>query len=142
MAVDRLRWGIYAFLYRWNCETFPGSEAFLVHMSRTFNSQADWLANRVLDLQCAEISGMNLCVPFNPGSRILIFSDGASRGNPGLFSAAAVVQILTPNNQLVVLAWRSISLGVSTSVHAEFESAILAQRLFVELCQAISWVSH
>ena len=100
---------------------------------------ADWLANRILDLGIPEIRGMQPNIVLTPGCRVLITSDGACRGNPGLASAAAIIQLMSPCNKLRVAAWCTISLGVSTSVHAEFESAILGQRLFVDMCRVAAW---
>ena len=38
------------------------------------------------------------------------------------------------NSMLQTVAFEGLYLGITTSVHAEFESALIAQRLFISVC--------
>ena len=102
---------------------------FIHHVQRNFNSSADNLANCALDRGAVVEGKMFLRIPAN--SIFVLSSDGASRGNPGPSSAAATISVVQGHHTLLV-AWRGICIGVRTSVEAEFEAAVLAQRLFVD----------
>ena len=66
----------------------------------------------------------------------MVSSDGASRGNPGIASAAACVCLMAENGVLHVVAWKAIALGIRSSVVAEFEAAVLGQSLLVAFVNA------
>ncbi|MES2014375.1 MAG: ribonuclease HI family protein [Patescibacteria group bacterium] len=61
-------------------------------------------------------------------SKIVIFTDGGSRGNPGPSGAGAVVKDLTGENAASISAF----LGLRTNNWAEYEALILALRAAVD----------
>jgi ribonuclease HI len=135
--VQRLRWNIYMLEHHWKCRKLVDAESLLVHRNRSWNSLADGLANKILDERqpCMMYSnpGASLC----SRCRIVAFCDGASRGNPGEASAAAIVLAIPPRGDPFVVLWKAFRLGIATSVRAEFEGACLCLDL-ISHCVATS----
>jgi ribonuclease HI len=124
----------------------------LRHTRRECNVAADFVANFVLDREeDVHVSGsLPIDVKFN--LNLVLWSDGASRGNPGKASAAAVLCVVhsesdlsvsavhdafftnNPNANLKcsIVAVKGVFLGVATSVQAEAEAACLGRRLLVD----------
>lgn len=59
-------------------------------------------------------------LPKDPGTRLIVYSDGAARGNPGPAGIGAVVR--TPSGRLVAQVGEGI--GVATNNVAEYRAAI------------------
>jgi len=131
--VSRLRWNMHILHHHWKIVPALQDGRFFVHVARSYNASADHIANAVLDFGRDRIHLVDLDFCFNSNDVVVISSDGASRGNPGPSSAAGLVQVYR-NNALQTVAFEGAFLGVSTSVHAEYESALIAQRLFTRLC--------
>lgn len=89
------------------------------------------MANDVLDKGRGDLCLVPCEV--RPDEVLLLCTDGASRGNPGESSAAAVLLLLR-DNEFVKLGHWGVLLGRSTNVHAEFESACVGMRLFLLWC--------
>ena len=127
---------------------------FFQHLPRAANCAADFLANKALneDIDIKELRTDDICSatwPITSGLKIICWSDGASRGNPGLASAAAVIGVMQPvvlDAPLPVqtlfmheingifyacrlVACAAVRLGITTCNIAEFEAACLARRL-------------
>ena len=64
-------------------------------------------------------------LPKDPGLRLIVYSDGAARGNPGPAGIGAVVR--TPSGRLVAKVGRGI--GVTTNNVAEYRAAIEGLKL-------------
>ena len=131
--LHRIRWQLHVFRCVWNLQPALPGDRYFVHVKRAFNSDADSPANRVLDLGVPRLHAMNLDFKLQTNEVIFVASDGASRGNPGRASAAANLQVLR-HGALVTIAYDAVRLHDTTSVHAEFEAALLGQRLFPNHC--------
>jgi ribonuclease HI len=123
--VQRLRWNMYMLQHHWRCVKLVDAENILVHRNRSWNSLADGLANKVLDARVPCMMYRNPHVALYSGCRIVAFCDGASRGNPGPASAAAIVLSIPPRGDPLIVVWKALYLGIATSVRAEFEGACL-----------------
>ena len=135
--------------------------SFMKQVGREFNGAADFLANKVLDenrdidIMIEGVGAMtwNIEVPLH----MVVWSDGASRGNPGPGSCAACLGIMRPCEDLhrieigsaplfflcidgkdyfcQTVACKGVRLGITTSNNSEFEAACLARRLIVDWLQ-------
>ena len=130
--VHYLRWGFHVFQQVWKFSPPVGYAHCIVHKRRHLNSYADWLANRALDTNSV-LSGFRRLLLYS-GDCVVLSTDGACRGNPGLSSAAACLQLFREGELIGALAWCACPLGESTNVHAEFESACLGVRLVASWC--------
>ncbi len=63
---------------------------------------------------------------------VVVSSDGASRGNPGLGSASACVTLVFEDSSMVVAVGACFLGADVTNIDAEFESACLARRLLIK----------
>jgi hypothetical protein len=131
-VVRKMRWHFYAFEYRWRCESFCSDAPFILHIPRELNKSADMLCNLLLDEKLVVSEHIEV-VQLPLGVPVALYSDGASRGNPGPAACAAIVQVFLEDSWRTV-AFSAVSLGISSSVCAEFEGACLAQELFVRFC--------
>ena len=103
-----------------------------MHRERSYNKAADLLANIVLDsgknieeIDTRDFSGID-----RSSFCVAIFSDGASRGNPGPSAISACIVVYCGSQEFVV-AVSARGIGRATSVHAEWEAACLGRRLLV-----------
>jgi ribonuclease HI len=111
--------------------------------------------NRDIDIMIEGVGAMtwNIEVPLH----MVVWSDGASRGNPGPGSCAACLGIMRPCEDLhrieigsaplfflcidgkdyfcQTVACKGVRLGITTSNNSEFEAACLARRLIVDWLQ-------
>ncbi len=124
------------------------------HCARTSNAAADALANFALDsktdvYQCPRVcEALGLVLRAN-GANLVLYSDGASRGNPGPASAGAILCLVgddiddritcqysflhAPNTvKCVVIACIAKQLGSVTNSVAEYESACIGRRLLID----------
>jgi ribonuclease HI len=131
--VQRLRWNMYMLEHHWRCRKLREAENILVHRSRSYNTLADGLANKVLDECVPCLMYRNPSAYLYSGCRVVAFCDGASRGNPGQASAAAIVLAIPPRGDPQIVVWKALSLGIATSVRAEFEGACLCLDLLSEI---------
>jgi ribonuclease HI len=134
--VQRLRWNMYMLEHHWRCRKLSEAENILVHRSRSYNTLADDLANKVLDERVPCLMYRNPSADLYSGCRVVAFCDGASRGNPGLASAAAIVLAIPPRGDPQIMVWKALTLGIATSVRAEFEGACLCLDLLSEVVAA------
>ncbi len=137
------------------------------HCARTSNAAADALANFALDLktdiyQCPRVcEELGLRLRTN-GANLVLYSDGASRGNPGPASAGAILCLVgddidnrvmcqcsflhAPNTvKCVVIACIAKQLGSVTNSVAEYESACIGRRLLIDWLSVndfIVWISR
>jgi ribonuclease HI len=130
-----LRWGLYAFEYQWKFRALQSQKEILQHKPRSVNSLADGFCNLVLDQGVPKVELILAEVPVQPHTCIVLSFDGASRGNPGPSSCAALVQLYS-GGQMTLAAYRACALGVTTNTVAEFEAASLAQGLLTDWCLA------
>ena len=98
------------------------------HRPRAQNKLADAIANEVLNNGRGDLSLMPFDVHAN--DVLLICTDGASSGNLGDSSCAALL-LLMRTDQFVKLGHSGVLIGRSANVHAEFESACIGIRLFL-----------
>ena len=130
---------------------------YFSHCRREFNTAADFIANKVLD----ENRDFHVLAPCAGPFNLVLWSDGASRGNPGPASAAAILCIVQSQtaslsdssapvigNSLLngelsvfrVVACTGRRLGVATNTVAEWEAACLARRLLFEWLRFVQYV--
>ena len=130
---ERLRWGLYTLQHRLKFIPLGPNVHLMRHIYRDKNRQADYLANAVLNLGVHELSW---CTDTHRGCECMfvLYSDGASRNNPGLASAAAVLCAVTASGAEFMVAYRAVALGIASNVAAEFEAAIIAQDLLLGYC--------
>ena len=155
--VESLRWSSHIFdnILRVLPYSILGeTELYFKHLPRAANCAADFLANKALneDIDIQDMRVDAVCAtawPITSALKIVCWSDGASRGNPGPAAAAAVVGVLQtmepgavmPAQTLFVhdingifyacrlVACAAVRLGITTCNIAEFEAACLARRL-------------
>jgi hypothetical protein len=102
------------------------------HRTRDHNVEADAVANLALDVgDHHEFRHETL----RPGERIMVTSDGASRGNPGPSSVACAVFLFRDGDFPKLLARVCRKTVDTTNVRAEFDSILLAMQV---LCDWIS----
>jgi ribonuclease HI len=132
--IKTLRWGSYALQFQWKYQPWVSCDLFAHHL-RPQNSLADSLCNYILDLNAFDGSKFVQSLEFSgypePGGMLAVTFDGASRGNPGLCAAAAVV-LRWMHGAWHVQAYSATVLGTGSSVFAEYEAACLAQKLLVQ----------
>lgn len=104
----------------------------MTHRPRTLNRAADPLANIVLDSgrDIEQIDMRNLSGCDRTSLSVFLFTDGASRGNPGPSAASACIVAYIGSEEFVV-AVCARGLGNATSVEAEWEAACLGRRLLL-----------
>jgi ribonuclease HI/exonuclease III len=130
--IKRARWLLYALEFGWKFEPYTCEEPLLVQRPRACNNLADSLCNFALDNEANVQHFWDL--GFDPRAcPVHVSFDGASRGNPGPSSVAAVVQVHCAGVWLVAAA-KCYCLGHGTSNEAEFEAAIAAMQLLIDWC--------
>ena len=102
------------------------------HRTREHNVEADTMANLALD--CGDHQEFRH-ETLQPGDRILVTSDGASRVNPGPSSVACAVFLFRAGGVPKLLAHVGRKTEDTTNVRAEFDSILLAMKV---LCDWIS----
>lgn len=127
-----MRWGSHVLQHVWKSSPPNGYAHCMEHKRWHLYTYADWLANRALDVNKVLSGFRNISV--YSGDCLVLSSDGACRGNPGLASAAACVQLFRDGELIGVLARCATPLGVTTNVHSEFEAACLGVRLVAAWC--------
>jgi ribonuclease HI len=122
--IAHLRWGLHVLAHVWKCLPAGGWHHLINHVPRDHNILADALANKVLDSSenCLMYRSK---VRAQAGDSFLCFCDGASRGNPGPSSAAAILVQCKADGSYVPVTYKALRLGVTTSVRAELEAACL-----------------
>ena len=120
-----LKWSFHA-LSLWGVRPVSANADIIQQGPRAQNKLADEIANEVLNNGRGDLSLM----PFDVNDVLLICTDGASRGNPGDSSCAALL-LLMRTDQFVKLGHSGVLIGRSANVHAEFESACIGIRLFL-----------
>ena len=121
-------WQLEGCLSPWTCVS-----SYCRAVPRDQNKDADSLANAALDLGAGSTVWFDCRGDF---SDLSVFTDGASRGNPGPSSCAAVI------SGLVGTQWRRLVqanrlLGEVTNNIAELEGMILACELLQSLLTRI-----
>jgi ribonuclease HI len=127
------------------------------HCRREFNTAADFIANKVLD----ENRDFYVLAPCSGPFNLVLWSDGASRGNPGPASAAAILCIVQSHSASIsdcsapvignsllngelsvfrVVACTGRRLGIATNTVAEWEAACLARRLLFDWLRFVQYV--
>ena len=127
---------------------------FNEHCGRASNGTADALANYVLDQNrdiyiVQSIEAPALQELLSAGANLALFSDGASRGNPGPAAVASILCLVESNScdrsacqslflnsphsvQCKIVACMGRRIGTATSSVAEFEAACMGRRLLIE----------
>ena len=131
--LQQIRWRLHVLSHCWKIQSLLAGDRFFVHVRRTFNFCADSLANLVLDSDVPHMFFIDNDFKLHANDVIMLSSDGASRGNPGPSSAAAIVQVMR-DGVPVTIAYEGVRLVDSTNVKSEYEAAYLAQNLFFTMC--------
>ena len=105
---------------------------------RSANQLSDLLANEILDtnLDCKHYVHEDLPIFTDDVIIFAINSDGASRGNTGASSCAAVVYVYVLGTWRMA-AYSAMHRGVGINVRAEFEGAVLAMHLFLTVLSSL-----
>ena len=114
-------WHCAGFVQPW-CSLLP----FLRHIPRSCNQYADALANEALDSQVARIKWFRSCNMSYDA--LLLHTDGASRGNPGMSATGVVLSVRVQGQWLLAAVGNSI-IGEATNSQAESMSLELGLKI-------------
>jgi hypothetical protein len=132
-----LKWSLH-FLEIWGLRKMQGCDSFLSWVPKSSNASADMLVNMVLSGSSDACDVQLFPASLTEGDILLVGSDGGARENPGPAAAASVLyRSRGPDVQL--LGFWAVDLGISTSVHAEFEGACVSINL---LLAWLLWSGH
>jgi hypothetical protein len=133
-----VRWYLYMFMFRWNLRS---DGDILRHLPREMNAEADSLVNLVQDGAVDQLfwimPGLGALPPEVP---IEVFSDGGVRQDSGRSAVAVVARACPQGAPSFVVAYWARGCREQNSVYAEFEGAIDACRLLVQICYESDWV--
>jgi hypothetical protein len=131
LVVKSLRWNLHVLEHCWMFRPMSGTRGLVQHVTRDFNRAADAWANYALSH--GEYSDLSPFPLASADCAVVLSTDGACPGNPGLGAAAACVHVLFQGVMFPV-AVQCLRLGRTTSFQAELEAASLGIRLLVDWC--------
>jgi hypothetical protein len=131
LVVRSLRWNFHVLEHVWMMRPMRGTRGLVQHVTRDFNRAADAWANYALangdfrDLSAFPVASADCA--------LVLSTDGACPGNPGMGAAAACLHVLFQGCMFPV-AVQCLRLGFTTSFQAELEAASVGVRLLTDWC--------
>jgi ribonuclease HI len=120
--VKTARWLAHAISVQTGLEKWPGYQHYHCHITRQYNGRADACANRALDEgDFFEADGVQ---QLKKGDRLILCSDGASRGNPGPSAVGIVLFRIRSNEGVEEILSMGKRIQNGTNVQAEFEACV------------------